>query len=366
MPKRSRLALALALLGLTLAATATPAHAVRQTDRHGHLHGVLPRPSVAVRPFAARATASANDLQWNGGSVMHTNRTHAVYWDPHGTVPAGYQSAINGFLQNVASDSGTLTNVYAVATQYYDSSGNVGYGSSFGGALTDTDPYPANGCTATAGRPTCLSDQQLQTELASYIAGHHLPTGLGDIYFILTPSSVMTCLDSSTCSSNYYCAYHGSFDSSGQTILYADDPYPDGGCPLAQYPNGPGTDADEAISTLSHEHNETITDPNLDAWYDAGGEEDGDKCESSYGPILGGSSGAGYDQAIAGGRYYIQEEWSNAISDCAARVSAGATPTASLNASPSSATTGQSVTFDATGSSGAAGYRISFGDGSSG
>jgi len=178
---------------------------------------------------------------------------------------------------------------------------------------------------------------------------------------------VMTCIDSSTCSSNYYCAYHGSFvNGSGHTILYADDPFPDGGCPLSQYPNSPGTASDEAISTLSHEHNETITDPNLDAWYDSSGEEIGDKCEESYGSILGGSSGAGYDQAIASGHYYVQEEWSNTISACAARVDAGAAPTAALSASPTSTTPGRTVTFDGTGSNGAVGYTISFGDGSSG
>jgi len=363
--KIRRVTLTLAALALVLAAGATPAYALRQSDAHGQVHGVLPRPGAVVRPFAARSAAAAN-LLWNGGDVMHTNRTHAIYWDPAGTLSSGYRSAIDGFLQNVATDSGALTNVYAVDTQYYDSSGNVGYGSSFGGALTDSDPYPANGCTATE-RTTCLSDQQLQDELAAYIAQNHLPTGLGDIYFILTPGNVMTCIDSSTCSSNYYCAYHGNFfNGSGQTILYADDPYPDGGCPLGQYPNGPGTASDEAISTLSHEHNETITDPNLDAWYDSSGEEIGDKCEQNYGPILGGSSGAGYDQAIASGHYYIQEEWSNATSSCAARVDAVAPPTASLSASPTSTTPGHAVTFDATGSSGAVSYSISFGDGSSG
>jgi PKD repeat protein len=361
-----RLGLAFALLALVLAASATPAYALRQSDAHGQVHGVLPRPGAVIRPFAARSTAAADDLQWNGGAVMHSNSTHAIYWDPAGTVPSGYRSAIDGFLQNVATASGALTNVYAVDSQYYDSNGNVAYSSSFAGALTDSDPYPANGCTATE-RATCLTDQQLQDELAAYIAQNHLPTGLGDIYFVLTPASVMTCIDSSTCSSNYYCAYHGSFvNGSGHTILYADDPYPDGGCPLDQYPNGPGTASDEAISTLSHEHNETITDPNLDAWYDSSGEEIGDKCEESYGPILGGSSGAGYDQAVATGHYYVQEEWSNTISGCAARVDPGAAPTATLSASPTSTTPGRAVTFDATGSSGAVGYTISFGDGSSG
>src|SRR4051812_11524183 len=43
--------------------------------------------------------------------VMRTNRTYAIYWFPAGTtVSANYQTLMDGFLQNVATDSGTLTN----------------------------------------------------------------------------------------------------------------------------------------------------------------------------------------------------------------------------------------------------------------
>jgi PKD domain len=77
--------------------------------------------------------------------------------------------------------------------------------------------------------------------------------------------------------------------------------------------------ADPAISTISHEHNEMVTDPDEDAWIDAYGEEDGDLCITAYGPRLGGSGGSMWDQSIHGHHYWVQEEWSNFDNGCRPR-----------------------------------------------
>ena len=47
--------------------------------------------------------------------------------------------------------------------------------------------------------------------------------------------------------------------------------------------------ADPAISTISHEHNESVTDPLGNAWVDSSGDEIADLCITSYGPALGGT-----------------------------------------------------------------------------
>ncbi len=52
------------------------------------------------------------------------------------------------------------------------------------------------------------------------------------------------------------------------------------------------------------ELSEARTDPHLDAWYDASGEENGDKCAWTYGPspvTLSNST-----------TWWLQGEWSNA------------------------------------------------------
>ena len=86
-------------------------------------------------------------MTYHGGPVMHSNTTYAIYWVPAGsTVSANYTSLISGFFQNVATDSGAVTNVYSTTTQYTDATGSAAYSSTFGGAVVDTTPFPA-GCS---------------------------------------------------------------------------------------------------------------------------------------------------------------------------------------------------------------------------
>ena len=127
---------------------------------------------------------------------------------------------------------------------------------------------------------------------------------------MFTAQNVGGCFDSSggQCAFTVYCAYHGAANSGA---IYANMPYVGhvGGCDEGQYPNG--NDADATLNVTSHEHNEAITDPQLNAWYDAQGNENGDKCAWTFGTVSG-PSGAEYNQTINGRHYFLQREWSNA------------------------------------------------------
>ena len=81
-----------------------------------------------------------------------------------------------------------------------------------------------------------------------------------------------------------------------------------------QHPNN--DDADATINVTSHEHNETITDEQGNAWYDSAGNENGDKCAWNFGPALGSTAYGQYHQVIGSGKYYLQQEWSNHSSGC--------------------------------------------------
>ena len=99
-------------------------------------------------------------------------------------------------------------------------------------------------------------------------------------------------------------------------IDYANMPYKADGCGDGQRPNGSYA-ADGEVSTLSHELTEAVTDPAADGWFDSSGNEIGDICSSAYGPALGSTSSkhpdtTKYNQVINGGKYYTQEEFSNA------------------------------------------------------
>ena len=317
-----------ALLALSVLPAAAGASAKAHTAAPGHIRGVVTAHTKAGRALAAKiaqrgagiGSAGTTNLQYNGGPVMHSDANYAIYWEPSGySTSSTYKSIVNGYFGNVAAASGAINNNYSVATQYYDGSGNIAYNASSGGSTVDTDPYPSLGCVSASGGP-CVNDSQLQTEIAKVVAAKGWPTGLGTEYFVYFPSGVTTCTSvaSYECSGTVYCAYHSSYGSGASTVLYANMPY-DGvsGCDSGQHPNGDAADAELNVS--SHENIETITDPLGNAWYDASGQEIGDKCNFNFGTPLGGAPGAEYNEQIASGNYYLQMEWSNAVSGCVQR-----------------------------------------------
>src|SRR3954451_21432196 len=67
----------------------------------------------------ASRSSSGGNLVYHGGSVMHSNRTYAIYWEPNGsTVSAAYNQTVSTFLADVAADSGKSTNVYYINTLF--------------------------------------------------------------------------------------------------------------------------------------------------------------------------------------------------------------------------------------------------------
>jgi hypothetical protein len=284
----------------------------------GHILG-------AVKPRSAGTVdvAGSPNLTWHGGPVMHSTSVYSVYWAPAGySYQAGYGASIDKYFRDVAADSGKTSNVYAVDSQYTDGSGGAAYTSSFTSSLTDTHPYPASGCTDASFTSVCITDGQLQAELQSFIAANGLKTGMSTIYFVFFPIGVGSCSDSTStyCTYSQFCAYHGWIgNGDSHTILYANQPYADqptagSDCDIESSPNG--NDADATINVVSHEHNETMTDPLGNAWYDSGGYENGDKCAWTFGQQLGSTQYGSYNQAISSGHYELQQEWSNLLSAC--------------------------------------------------
>jgi hypothetical protein len=318
----------IAVLGALLAVAVLPAAAGAKAGSvaPGHIRGIVTADTSGGRALAYKLAhrgraGSSNNLQYNGGPVMHSDANYAIYWEPAGhTTTSTFKNIVNGYFGNVAAGSGATNNNYSVATQYYDGSGNIAYNATAGTSIVDTDPYPSLGCASTSLGP-CINDSQLQTELAHLVSSKGLPTGLGTEYFVYFPSGVTTCTNvaSVECSGTIYCAYHSSMGSGTSTVLYANMPY-DGvsGCESGEYPNG-DTGGDSELNVTSHENIETITDPLGTAWFDSSGNEIGDKCNFTFGSPLGGGSGAEYNEQISTGNYYLQEEWSNAVSGCVQR-----------------------------------------------
>jgi hypothetical protein len=62
-----------------------------------------------------------------------------------------------------------------------------------------------------------------------------------------------------------------------------------------------------------------VTDPDLDAWFDANHNENADKCNFVFGPAIGGSIANNnvFDFTGAGLNYEIQELWIQPNGGCA-------------------------------------------------
>jgi len=273
---------------------------------------------VASHHWANRA-AGAGQLQYHSGPVMHTNTSYAIYWVPSGySVSSDYQPLIDRFFTDVAADSGKSSNVYYSDTQYSDASGKIAYSSTFGGSVVDTSPYPASGCTDGVAQTTvCLSDAQIQAEVKRVAAAQGWGGGPAKVFFMFTAKGVGSCADSSDCAFSQYCAYHSWIGSGSTETLYANMPYTDtvpADCDATAHPNN--SEADPTINVTSHEHNEAITDPNGNAWYDRAGYENGDKCAWNFGSSIGSTSTGAYNQLIDGHPYELQQEYSNARRSC--------------------------------------------------
>ena len=326
-PARRRLAAAVAAVALVAAAlaisaTAAPAQAsgrrflaiAPDVPSHAHIH-----PQLDLR---------RDNLPYGGGPVLHANRTHVIFWAPPGMAfDPGYQTLIDTFLTDVAADSRKTSNVYSLSGQYTDGAGPAAYDSSYAGFVQAADPLPPNGCTEPATGPrdwkVCLTDDQLEAEIEHVVAADHLPTTSRDVYFLVTPNGLGSCTDaaSSSCalggSASGYCGYHS--ETAGG-IVYAVIPY--NAVPMhcqSDNPRPNSSTADPTISTISHEHNEMVTDPDGDAWIDASGNEDGDLCLTTFGPTLGGKGLIAWNETVHGGHFYLQEEWSNTDSSCQPR-----------------------------------------------
>lgn len=360
------------------------------TPREHRFAGIVPSALAGGRrygrptksEFAGTKFSAGNNLQYWGGNVMNTNTVYAIYWLGNGSYGSGfsatYESLINGLFSDVATAQNATDNVYAVDTQY---SGPMGSGianrSTFGGSVVDTNPIPDHCSAEYRGSGIsvsgCVTDADIEAEVSSVAKAKGWTPGPNTMFFVFTPQNVGNCFDSTsgTCAYTYYCAYHSNYyDSSGNDVIYANLPYSEiasdpTSCDSGESPNGDPA-ADSTINLISHEHNEAITDPNSDAWYDSQGNEIGDKCAWDFGsnnwPSTGEAFYSQYNQTINGDHYYLQREWSNASSACALSYSPGApAPPSVTGFSPNRAKTGTTVTV--TGSGFVSGSTVSFNGG---
>jgi hypothetical protein len=131
-----------------------------------------------------------------------------------------------------------------------------------------------------------VQDYQVQVALSRITAAGQLPSSYNAIYVFFTSPSLPWAGEA-------LCGYHSTYTGLNYALVRYD-----GNVCGDHSPNYEG-------SILAHEIEETVTDPNINAWYDASGCEIGDKCAWIMGTTW-----------IGGQSWYIQSEWLNQAGAC--------------------------------------------------
>ncbi|HEY0806543.1 MAG TPA: hypothetical protein VGD84_15835, partial [Pseudonocardiaceae bacterium] len=252
----------------------------------------LPGPHVS-RPHTHNASPAVitGAMSNHGGPVQTAPRVFVDFWG-WGSDPSGEQPYLDRFLASVGG-----TPWLATVNQYGAGSG----GNLLAGTWSDGAAVPAS-----------PNDAQIQAEALA--AANHFGTGnsLNVQIVVATPTG-----HSTPGFGTQFCAYHGVV-AADRNVTYTDLPYmTDAGtaCGLNSV-NGANGRLDGVSIVEGHELAEAITDPLLNAWFDAGGNEIGDKCAwSGLGNI-----------STTMGTFAVQPLWSNAANGCPL-ASGGAQPT---------------------------------------
>ena len=238
-------------------------------------------------------------LPYGGGPVLHSNRTHPIFWEP-----AGVGTDVRRRLRVARSRRSSWTspptaarptNVYSLSGQYRDRSGPAAYDSTYGGAVVATDPLPPSGCSEPPTGPgwTVLPDRRPARDRArTRDRGRASPD---DEPGHLLHGHAVRVRQLRPARARSSCALGGSMSRllrlslrrPRRGVLYAVIPYNavPGHCQSSN-PRPNASTADPTISTISHEQNETVTDPDGNAWVDAEGDEEADLCLTNFGPGL--------------------------------------------------------------------------------
>lgn len=246
-----------------------------------------------------KSITTGNGISYNGGPVMTGAHNIYLIWYGNWNGNPG-PSILPQFIQGFNGSP-----YFNILSTYGDSNSNIPDTVNLAGQIFDN--YSQTASLGNTGVGAVVSNA-LQNKL--------LPVDADGIYFVLTSPDVT---EGQFCSQ--YCGYHtsGTFNTTDIKFAFVGDagtqcparPFVPGCSAQSLTPNGDeGVDA--MASVMSHELSETVTDPDLDAWFDSSGNEVGDLCNFRFGPTFAAPNGARANVSFAGKEFLIQKEWLNA------------------------------------------------------
>ncbi len=242
-------------------------------------------------PPAGATSSSSSVITYHGGPVMTTLSKLVVIWygnwrqTNNTDTLAGQQLILDALYGMAATPNGT-TNYAGITTGYASALGNY---TQTGGLsvsnLSSTNIVELTVPTSLTYGGTKLTDKTVLS-LVTLAAGN--APDVNAIYLVLSSSDIA---ETSGFLSKY-CGWH-SYNATlfkGKSIKYAFVGNPAKSLSSCAYQttsspnNNPGVDA--MISVIAHELAETVSDPQLSAWFNSAGAENADICGWTYGSQL--------------------------------------------------------------------------------
>jgi hypothetical protein len=278
---------------------------IRDSDHQGGDHYKPTGKGWSKPDFSGSTAATAkmfshlsnNGISYHGGPVMlHTVNMYYIWYGAWDFNVDNTNTILNSFGNSIGG-----TSYFNINTTYYDSS-----------------TAPASGLvtlskttTDTGSQGNALTDSSVENVVSRALATGALPTDPNGVYFVLTSKEITE--TSGFCTQ--YCAWHSHGTINGQDIKYGfvGNPLQ---CPSAcsaqtTTPNG-NMGADAMANLIAHELAESVTDPDLNAWFDQRGFENADKCAWKFGSTSMLSSGAKYNVSFGSKNWLLQQNWINA------------------------------------------------------
>jgi hypothetical protein len=279
-------------------------------ESHSHF-GNPDQTLPAIPGPIGQAVVTGNGINYHGGPVMkNTPNVYVIWygnWNSTGSNTAATRSLIEHFLGTIGGSA-----LERVNSTYGDNAGNVTGNVRFGGSTI-------------VSSSTNLSDTSLRTTVSNALNSGALPRDANGVYFVLSSSNINE--TSGFCTQ--YCGFHTHASLGGTDIKYAFvgnvDRCPSGCEAQRTGPNSPAANvggADGMANVISHELEEAISDPDLNAWFDSSGQENADKCNFNFGTTstctstsicsaAGKAAASKFNQTFGNNDWLLQQNWRN-------------------------------------------------------
>src|SRR5438552_15015424 len=259
---------------------------------------VRPQQAGAQPTPQAGAVTTGNGIDYHGGPVMLD--PHNIYFIWYGNWSGNTATTILPDLINGLGGS----SYFNTNTTYGDNNNNIANTATMAGQIFDN-----------YSQGTALGTGGVQAAVTNALNAGSLPSDSNGIYLVLTSPDVT---EGNFCVT--YCGYHTARIINGTNIKFGFVGNPATQCPSTAQtrcsiqsatPNG-NEGADAMANVMAHEINETVTDPDLNAWFSGNtGGEVGDLCNFNFGNPFLAPNAALANMTLNGRNFLIQQNWVN-------------------------------------------------------